>query len=105
MPPNPADAKQDSCYGNIKSKHCRNMKKSEKKKKGQFTSKDSIPIPPVRERSLKSCLFPVTLQCRYGFFQSQNVVKSDFFLSSFHQKTVAVDQKDHTEDYNNNFSG
>ena len=37
-------------------------------------------------------------------FQSKNIVKSDFFLPSFHQKTVTVDQKDHTEDHNNNFS-
>ena len=40
-----------------------------------------------------------------AFFQSQDIVKSDFFLSSFHKKTVAVDQKDDTENSNNHFTG
>ena len=37
-------------------------------------------------------------------FQSKNIIKTYLFLPSFHQETVTVDQKDHTEDHNNNFS-
>ena len=38
-------------------------------------------------------------------FQSKNIVKSDFFLPSFHQETVTVDQKDDTENSHNHFTG
>lgn len=61
-------------------------------------------IPAMREITVviivsSSITMPICV------FQTENIVKSDFFLSSFHQETVAVDQKDHTEDNNNDFSG
>jgi len=40
-----------------------------------------------------------------AFFQAQNIIKSNFFLAPFHKKTVAVDQKDDTENSNNHFTG
>ena len=38
-------------------------------------------------------------------FQSENVVKTNFFLPSFHQEAVAVNKKNYAEDGNNNFTG
>ena len=38
-------------------------------------------------------------------FQSENIVKTDFFLPSFHQEVVTVDQEDHAKDHNDNFTG
>ena len=40
-----------------------------------------------------------------AFFQAQDIVKPNFFLSSFHKKTVTVDQKDDTENSHNHFTG
>ena len=40
-----------------------------------------------------------------SFFQPQNIIKSDFFLTSFHKKTVTVDQKNTAENNYNDFTG
>lgn len=104
-PSKSCDAKQDSCNGNIKSQHCRNMKKTEKQKQGELASKDANPDPCRQRKQRSHACFQKHHFSDMAFFQSQNVVKPDFFLSVFHEKTVAVDQKDNAENSNNHFTG
>ena len=81
------------------------MKKTEKQKQGKLASKDSKPDTCCQRKQRRHDRFQKHHFSDMAFFQAQNVIKSNLFLAPFHKKTVAVDQKDDTENSDNHFSG
>ena len=81
------------------------MKKTEKQKQGKLASKDSKSDTCRQRKQRRHDRFQKHHFSDMAFFQAQNVIKSNLFLAPFHKKTVAVDQKDDTENSNNHFTG
>ena len=93
-----------SFYGNIKSKYGRNVKQLQKQQKRQFASENSGCNATGKGEDGGDHSFHKHDDSNMTFFQAENIVKADFFLPSFHQKTVTVNQKNNTEDLNDDFA-